>query len=120
VTTQEELGLFEIVSRICGESATNQPVSHKDTVKYFGINLGKVTQWFLRAWCTGSKRALLTHVPLEQARLLAHGFEVEATPEGMGASRVYFSAIKDIEKLRPLVLIAYEEQVKRMRAGVDE
>ncbi len=120
VTTAEEMELFEVVGRICAESASKQPIGYKDTTAYFGINLGKVTQWFLRAWCTGPRKALVTRVPVEQVRLLAHGFEVEPAPEGIGASRVYFGAIKDVEKLRPLVLMAYEEQVRRMKAGADE
>ena len=101
-------------------SLLRQSIAHRDTATYFGINLGKATHWFIRAWCTGAKKALVTRIPVDQTRLLAHGFEVDAPSETFGASRVYFGAIKDVEKLRPLVLMAYEEQVKRMRAGAEE
>jgi len=120
VTTPEELELFDIVGRICSESSSKQSIGYKDTASYFGINLGKVHHWFLRAWCTGPKRAIVTRLPIDQARLLAHGFEVDAPSENVGTSRVYFGAVKDVEKLRPLVLMAYEEQFKRLRAGVEE
>ncbi len=120
VTTAEEMELFEIVSRICAESSSKQGIAYKDTATYFGIHLGKVSQWFLRAWCSGAKKALVTRIPVEQTRLLAHGFEVDAPSETFGVSRVYFTTIKDVEKLRPLVLMAYEEQVKRLRSGADE
>jgi hypothetical protein len=83
-------------------------------------NVHKVSQWFLRAWCAGTRRALVTRVPVEQVRLLAPGFEVEAAPEALGASRVYFGAVRDVEKLRPLVLMAYEDQVRRLKTGAEE
>lgn len=112
-TTELELEIFRIVQKLCAESSIKQTISYKDSATYFGINLGKVTSWFLRAFTNGKKRSLVTRVPLEQALLLAKGFEVEATPESMGRSRVYFNAPSDIEKLRALVLVAYEDEVKR-------
>lgn len=118
VAVRPQRGLDVARLRLGAESPSKQGIAYKDTATYFGIHLGKVTQWILRAWCSGAKKALVTRVPVEQTRLLAHGFEVDAPSENVGASRVYFAAIKDVEKLRPLVLMAYEEQVKRMRAGV--
>jgi hypothetical protein len=120
ITTTEELELFGIVGRICAESASKQAISYKDTTAYFGINLGKVTQWFIRAWCGTPRKALVTRVPVEQVRLLAHGFEVETAPECLGTSRVYFTVVRDVEKLRPLILMAYEEQIRRMNSGADD
>jgi hypothetical protein len=112
-TTEVELEIFRIVQRLCAESPIKQTVSYKDSASYFGINLGKVTSWFLRAFTNGKKKSLVTRVPIEQALMLAKGFEVEATPESIGKSRVYFNAPSDIEKLRALVLVAYEDEVKR-------
>lgn len=120
VTTAEELEIYDLVKKICADSATKQDIAYKDTTTYFGINLGRVGRWFLRAYCNGSKKFLTMKVPVEHAQLLARGFEVEAPPEGMGKSRVYFSAAKDIEKLRPLVLMAYEEEVKRVASGASD
>ncbi|WXH31895.1 hypothetical protein WA016_05874 [Myxococcus stipitatus] len=46
----------------------------KDSTTYFGINLGKVTSWFLRAFTHGKKKSLVTRLPTEQAAMLAPGF----------------------------------------------
>ena len=120
MTTPEELELFDVVSKICATSPLKHPVAYKDTGTYFGINLGKVTHWFIRGFCTPPKMALVTRVPAEQARLHAPGFEVEVAPEGLGASRVYFASPKDVERMRGLVLAAYEEAVRRRTAGAEE
>lgn len=112
-TTEVELEIFRNVQRLCAESPVKQTVSYKDSASYFGINLGKVTSWFLRVFTNGKKKSLVTRIPIEQASMLAKGFEVEATPESLGKSRVYFNAPSDIEKLRALVLVAYEDEVKR-------
>lgn len=112
-TTELELEIFRIVQRMCAESALKQAISYKDSTSYFGINLGKVTSWFLRAFTNGKKKSLVTRLPAEQASMLAPGFEVEAAPDGIGKSRVYFNAPSDIEKLRTLVLVAYEDEARR-------
>ncbi|WNG61274.1 hypothetical protein F0U59_46105 [Archangium gephyra] len=119
-TTEVELELFRIVQRICAESPIKQTIGYKDSASYFGINLGKVTSWFLRAFTNGKKKSLVSRVPIEQALMLAKGFEVEATPESIGKSRVYFNAPSDIEKLRALVLVAYEDEVKRQSSPVPD
>lgn len=119
VTTPEELELFEVVSRFVAESAHKRAIAHKDTTGYFGINLGKVSQWFIRAFFNGPKKALVLRVPVEQAAVLARGFEVEAAPEGIGKSRVYLGSGKDVEKLRSLVLVAFEDEVRRVESGAD-
>ncbi|NTX57311.1 type I restriction endonuclease [Myxococcus sp. CA039A] len=116
-TTEVELEIFRIVQRMCSESALRQSISYKDSTTYFGINLGKVTSWFLRAFTNGKKKSLVTRLPLEQAAMLAPGFEVESAPDGIGKSRVYFNASTDIEKLRSLVLVAYEEEARRQSSA---
>lgn len=120
VTTAEELELFELVSSIVAESAVKRPIAYKDTTAYFGINLGRVGQWFLRAFMNGPKKCLVTRVTLEPAQLLARGFVVEAAPDGLGLSRIYFNTVKDVEKLRALVLVAFEEEVRRVEAGAGD
>ncbi|NTX38902.1 type I restriction enzyme HsdR N-terminal domain-containing protein [Myxococcus sp. CA051A] len=116
-TTEVELEIFRIVQRMCSESALRQSISYKDSTTYFGINLGKVTSWFLRAFTNGKKKSLVTRLPLEQAAMLSPGFEVESAPDGIGKSRVYFNAATDIEKLRSLVLVAYEEEARRQSSS---
>lgn len=113
-TTAEELEIFAIVSKVCAESQVKQAIGYKDTINYFGINLAnKVTRWFARVFANGTKKFVVTKVPLEQAKLLARGFEVEATPESMGRSRVYYTVPADFDRLRSLVLVAFEEEAKR-------
>lgn len=119
-TTEAELEIFRIVQRICADSPIKQTVGYKDSASYFGINLGKVTSWFLRAFTNGKKKSLVTRIPIEQASMLARGFEVEATPESLGKSRVYFNATGDIEKLRALILVAYEDEAKRQSSPIVE
>jgi hypothetical protein len=119
-TTEVELEIFRIVQRMCAESALKQAISYKDSASYFGINLGKVTSWFLRAFTNGKKKSLVTRLPVEQTSMLAPGFEVESAPDGIGRSRVYFNAPSDVEKLRTLVLVAYEEEAKRQSAPASE
>lgn len=119
-TTEVELEIFRIVQRMCAESALKQTVSYKDSANYFGINLGKVTSWFLRAFTNGKKKSLVTRLPVEQTSMLAPGFEVEAAPDSIGRSRVYFTATSDVEKLRTLVLVAYEEEAKRQSAPTSD
>ncbi|MFP2932100.1 hypothetical protein ACLESO_44440 [Pyxidicoccus sp. 3LG] len=116
-TTEVELEIFRIVQRMCAESTLKQAISYKDSASYFGINLGKVTSWFLRAFTNGKNKSLVTRLPTDQALMLAPGFQVEAAPDGIGKSRVYFNAPTDLEKLRALVLVAYEDEVKRQSSA---
>jgi hypothetical protein len=119
-TTELELEIFRIVQKLCDESSLKQAINYKDSVGYFGINLGKVRAWFLRVFTNGKKKSVVTRLPVEQASLLAPGFEVDAAPEVFGKSRVYFNAPSDLEKLRALVLVAYEDEAKRQQAQATE
>lgn len=74
----------------------------------------------MRAFTNGKKKSLVTRLPVEQASMLAKGFEVESAPDGIGKSRVYFNAPSDIEKLRALVLVAYEDEAKRQSSPAAE
>jgi pyrroloquinoline quinone (PQQ) biosynthesis protein C len=122
VTTGEEIEVYETIKRLCADSpfAAKYPVQYKDAVYYFGINIGSPEQWFLRAFCDTRRHSIVTRLPVERAAKLSPGFTVEAVPEVFGRSRVYFGAPKDIEKLRTLVLIAYEREVKRAETGSAE
>jgi pyrroloquinoline quinone (PQQ) biosynthesis protein C len=124
VTTGEELEVYETIKRICSEStfAASHPVEYKDAVYYFGINVGSPERWFLRAFCDTRRHSLVSRLPLQHMAMLAPGFAAEAAPAVFGASRVYFNTPQDLEKLRALILLAYEREVKRGEpgsAGVD-
>lgn len=119
VTTQEELDAFERIQRICTDSAlaAKYPVAHRDAVNYFGVNIGKPKKWFLRLFLDPKRKSIVSKVPLERANLLAPGFELDVPPEAFGKSRVYISSIKDLDRLRPLVLLAYDDEVRRAETG---
>ena len=119
VTTPEELEAFEIVKSICADSplAAMAPVLFRDTAGYFNIYAGSVRKSFVRLYFSQRRKAITTKVLLARAAPLAHGFEVEAFQEG---SRVFVNGPKDLHRLRPLLLVAYEEEVKRKDAGEGE
>lgn len=86
------------------------PVVHRDTANWFTISAISPRKWFARLYFNQKKKSIVTKVPQSQAALLAPGFEVEAFQE---YSRVYVGAPKDIHRLRPLILLAYEDEIKR-------
>jgi len=112
VTTPEELEAYEIVKSICTDSplAAMAPVLYRDTAGYFNIYAGSVRKSFVRLYFSQRRKAITTKVVHARAAMLAHGFEVEAFQEG---SRVYVNSPKDLLRLRPLLLVAFEEEVKR-------
>lgn len=123
VTTPEELEAYEIIQRICGDSSASvkTPVQYLDSVNYFGLNIGNRKKWFMRLFFDGRRKSVVTRIPLERAAPLVPGLEIEAAPENIGKSRVYIGNLKDLERLRPLVLLAYEEEMKRSEAsGADD
>lgn len=119
VTTPEELEAFEIIRLMCADSplAAAAPVQYRDTVGYFAINAGTVRKSFARLYFGGRRKCITTKIPLARASLLAHGFEVEGFQEG---SRVFVTAPKDLHRLRPLLLVAYEEEITRKETADSE
>jgi predicted type IV restriction endonuclease len=119
VTTPEELEAYDIIRRICADStsAVKTPVQYLDSVNYFGVNIGNRKKWFMRLFFDGRRKAIVTRIPLDRAAPLVPGFEIELAPENIGKSRVFISGLKDLERLRPLVLLAYEEEIKRAEAA---
>jgi predicted type IV restriction endonuclease len=71
----------------------------------------------LRAFCDTRRHSIVTRLPVERATQLSPGFTVEAVPEVLGRSRVYFGALNDIEKLRTLVILADAREVQHAETG---
>jgi hypothetical protein len=119
VTTAEELEAFEIIKGICADSSMSAraPVVSRDTATWFTISAISPRKWFARLYFNQKKKSIVTKVPQSQAALLAPGFEVEAFQE---YSRVYVGSPKDIHRLRPLILLAYEDEIKRQDAPEGE
>ncbi len=116
VTTEEEEAAFEKVKAIAATSTAYKfEINHKDTISYFGVNLGKTTWWFLRFYLTPKKKSFITRLPLEEIQPLAAGFEVQEVSASLGgaASRVVISDISDLDKLAPLLLKCYETEAAK-------
>jgi len=116
VTTEEEEAAFEKVKAITATSTAYQfEINHKDTISYFGVNLGKTTWWFLRFYLTPKKKSFITRLPLQEIEPLAAGFEVQEVSASIGgaASRVVISDLSDLDKLAPLLLKCYETEAAK-------
>ena len=116
-TTEEEVRVFEVVKRLCAESQIQRPVGYKDTVNYFAVNLGKVSHWFLRFVIRDDRKFAISRLPVERAAMLAPGFKVEPVPDG---SRVYYRSLDDLDKLRSLILVSYEDEARRRERSEDD
>ena len=74
----------------------------------------------MRLFFDGRRKAIVTRVAVDRATMLAPGFEVDTPPENFGKSRVYVAGPKDFDRLRPLILLAYEDEIRRCETGDDE
>jgi predicted type IV restriction endonuclease len=117
VTTPDELEAFEIVRSICADSTLKAPVVSRDTTQWFTISAGSPRKWFTKLYFNQKRKSIVTKITPARAVPLAPGFEVEAFQDG---SRVYINTTKDLLRLRPLLLIAFEEEVKRNDSGIDD
>lgn len=108
VTTPDELEALDLIRSICADSplAASAPVLHRDTANWFTISTISIRRWFVRLYFNQRRRSILTSVAPEQTRALCPGFEVDG-------SRVYINANKDLLRLRPLILLAYEEAARQ-------
>lgn len=116
VTTTEELEAFDKIKAITETSTTyHLDVKPKDTVSYFGVNLGKTTWWFVRLYLTSKKKSFITRLPVEEVKSLAPDFEVQevSAPLGDAASKVIISSVSDLDKLAPLILKCYETEAAK-------
>jgi hypothetical protein len=112
-TTEEELAAFEKIKGIVAASKDyHLEIKYKDVVSYFGINVGKVTWWFLRLYLSQKKKSFVTRLPIETVKSLASGFEIQEMTASLGdaTSRVIISSIEDLDKLTPLILECYEAE----------
>lgn len=119
VTTPEELEGFEIVRAICADSplAARAPVVSRDTAGWFTIGAISPRKWFTRLYFNQKRKSIVARIAHARAVPLAPGFEVEAFQD---CTRVYINSPKDLHRLRPLLLLAYEEEIKRKDAPEGE
>ncbi len=116
ITTEEELKAFEKIKAIA-ESSNNfkLEVKYKDTISYFGLNLGKTTWWFLRLYLSSQKKSVVTRIFIDEAQSLAPDFEVQDLSSSLGdaTSKVIISDINDLDNLAPLILRCYEAEAAK-------
>ena len=111
ITTEEEIKAYEKIKAIAETSTGfDLEVQCKDTINYFGLNLGKTNWWFMRLYLSSQKKSFVTKIFIDEAQSLAPGFEVQDLSSSLGdaTSKVMISDIGDLDKLAPLILRCYE------------
>jgi len=109
VTTEEELEVYRIVHQICTQAGYDpDDILYRDTVSYFNVSFKRPTKWFLRFFGDSKRKAVVTIVPVDEARELAAGFEVQEAPSAFGVSRVYVEEGAQLWALDRLVLRSLE------------
>jgi hypothetical protein len=119
-TTAEELEAFEKVKAIVARSTTCAlEVKYKDVVSYFGLNVGKVTWWFLRLYLSPKKKSFVTRLPIEDVKNLSLGFKVQEMSASFGdaTARVIISSVDDLDILSDLILKCYESEASKRMSG---
>jgi predicted type IV restriction endonuclease len=116
VTTEEELAAFKKIQAITKTSPQFKlELQYKDTVSYFGINLGRTTWWFLRLYLSSSKKCFIVRINADDARALAPGFVIQEVP-GVNSemvSKVKIDSVDDFDQLKPLILRCYELELAK-------
>lgn len=111
ITTAEELAAFEKIQTIIQKSRSYKlQIQYKNTVNYFGINLGKVKWWFLRLYLTPTKKAFIARISINEVKSLASGFLVQEViaPTGEVWSKITISSVDDLDRLRMVLIRSYE------------
>jgi hypothetical protein len=105
VTTTQEIEFFNAVRMIVGRGGMDtDKVLYKDTSYYFNVSYEKPTKWFIRYFGDSKRPNITTLVPVDRARELAPGFEVEAAPAAFGTSRIYLDQVGQIWALQSVVM----------------
>jgi predicted type IV restriction endonuclease len=115
-TTAEELEAFEKIKSIAARSNIyNLEVKYKDVVSYFGLNIGKITWWFLRLYLSPKKKSFVTRLTIDEVKELSLGFEVQEMSASFGdaTSRVIISSVSDLDILSDLILKCYETEASK-------
>lgn len=115
-TTEEELAAFDKIQAIAASSSQSDlPVTYKDVMTYFGVNVGKPAWWFARLYLSAKQKSIIFRLSPEEVQLLAAQFKVqEAVASGNdGATKVLIDSIDDLDQLKPLILRAYETEASK-------
>ncbi len=103
-TTQEEMEFYGVVRDICAKAGFNpEEILPRDTANYFNVSYKRPTKWFVRFFANGKRKSLVTWVPVNEAKGMAGGFEIEPAPAGLGTSRVFIDSVPQVWALNSLV-----------------
>jgi predicted type IV restriction endonuclease len=103
-TPDEKPEFYRIVREICVTSGAGaEEILGKDTTYYFNVSHKKPTFWFARFFADSKRKNITTLVPVEEAKLLAKGFEIEPSPEAFGVSRIYITGAAQLWELKLLL-----------------
>ncbi len=108
-TTETELEFYRAVRDICVKNGyAADDILFRDTANYFNVSFKRPTKWFARFFGNGKRKSIVTWVPVEDARAVAAGFEVEAAPAALGTSRVYIESVPQVWALKALLTRSLE------------
>jgi len=109
VTTAEEIKFLETVKAICAKAGVApDDLLSKDTTNYFNVSYLKPTRWFVRLFGDKRRQCITTLVPLEKAKALCEGYEVDTPPPGFGVSRIYIESVAQTWALQSVIMRSLE------------
>jgi hypothetical protein len=111
-TTEEELQTFDLIRSML-EKHVPEPskLSYRATINYFAVHYGGGKGWFAR-FCLGSRRKSANfRLPVDRVQELVPEFTVDEPHPNFGASRLHFSSLVDLERLRPVFVEAVKEHL---------
>jgi predicted type IV restriction endonuclease len=72
------------------------------------VTFGTPPKWFLRLFSGNRNKAITTLVPLDEAKALASGFEIEDAPKVFGTTRVYIDSVDQVWAFSALIMRSLE------------
>jgi len=104
-TTEAELELHRNVVHICeSEGIAPASIIYRDTVNYFNVSYERPSKWFIRYFGSSRRPNIVTPVPVDEAKQLALGFDVEEAPPVFGSSRVFLDNVAQVWAIKGLIL----------------
>ncbi len=108
-TTEQELEFYRNVRDICVKAGIQvEDVVYKDTVNYFNVSFQKPSKWFVRFFSGSRRLSVNTRVPVEEAKQLVPGVEVEEAPSVFGVSRIYLESPAQVWTVEKVILRSLE------------
>lgn len=108
-TTDQEMEFYRNVRDICAKAGISaEDVVYRDAVNYFNVSFQKPSKWFARFFSGSRRLCVNTRVPVEEARQLVAGVEVEESPAVFGVSRIYLESPAQVWAVEKVILRSLE------------